>query len=161
MKQIRIAFYIKSKTTFGGLIRTKQRYLDWFEWRYAQISHTEIDFGGNEFFSSSEVDGWVRFKYIDAKDWHWIFSKLIKISNADYQKLYDFALSKVSNKYNFTGIFFAMLLNFNKTRVWDYFCSQIVTRAGQEIDLFAPLCSLFTTPAMLAEYVDKKYWLEV
>lgn len=155
---MKIAFYKKSKTLFGRLICLKQRLTGMPE-RYAQYSHVEIIFSDWIAFSSSEVDGWVRFKEIDWNTENWDFIE-INISQKREAKIRNFCNKEIWNRYNKTGIFFAQILNFNKKKHWTWFCSEIVTRALQEASMLCTTDSLFTKPWELAMILEKYYTLE-
>lgn len=154
MKTIKIALYKKSKTLFWKWIRIKQN-LQWFSWRYSQYSHAELVFDNWLSFSSSEIDWWVRFKKIKFKKIHWDFIE-IQVSDYNYKKVLSFCEKQEWNKYNFTWIVFAQIFNINIKREWDWFCSEIVSRALQEISLLCPYSSLFINPARLAKLLENK-----
>lgn len=173
---IRIAFYKKSRTLFWGLIRFQQR-RKWIPERYSRYSHVEIVFMYDEkfqgqyrmiddihwvdsidnfglSFSSSEVDGWCRFKAIDWKTEHWDFVDL-NVSQSDYAKMLNFCRKQNGNRYWTIAIFFAQVLNFNKKRNGTWFCSEIVTRTLQEMWMLCSMNSLFTKPGELAEELER------
>jgi len=154
MKTIKIAFYKNSKSFFWALIRFKQRYFMDLPQRYARYSHTEIVFEDWIFFSSSEEDWWVRFKKINPKPNHWDFLEL-EVSNKDYRKILNFCKRNNWNAYNWFGIVFAQTLWLNWFRKpWDYFCSEIVTRAIQEAKYMCYYDSLFISPWQLAYIME-------
>ena len=154
MKTIKIAFYKYSKSFFWKLICWKQ---DNLPWRYARYSHTEIVFEDWQSFSSSEQDWWIRFKKIDFKKENWDFIE-IKISEIKYNKILDFCKKQDWNEYNWLWIFFAQICNFNKKWNWDWFCSEIVTRALQEWNILCCENSLFTSPWQLAVLLENSWF---
>ncbi len=100
--------------------------------RYARYSHTEILFSTGECFSSSETDGGCRFKMIAFKEENWDFVE-IPTTPEQEEKIMEFCEFQNGNRYNKVGIFFAQILNFNKKKNGTWFCSEITTRAFQEI----------------------------
>ena len=154
MKTIKIWLYKNSKTFFWKLIRWKQRK---FSWRYARYTHTELVFEDWLSFSSSEVDGWVRFKEIKFKKKNWDFID-IEISNMDYNRVWGFCNIQEWNSYNWAWIFFAQILNFRKKWDWDWFCSEICWRALQEACILCSYGSLFINPAKLAFLLEEKWY---
>jgi len=153
MKKIKIAFYKHSKSIFGHLIRFKQAFK--YENRYARYSHVELVFENWLSFSSSEEDDWVRFKQINHKTKNWDFIE-IEISEEKYIKILKFCRRQKGNKYNWFWIFFAQILNMNFKKEWDWFCSEIVSRALQEASFLCPESSLFISPARLAYLLEQK-----
>ncbi len=145
---MKIAFYKKSKTFFGRLIRIKQRYWDGHPKNEAQYSHVELVFSNNVAFSSSECDGGTRFKVIEWNPKHWDFVE-VKVTEEQERKIQEFCTKENGQAYNWIGIFFAQFLNFNINRKGDWFCSQIVCRALQEVCLFCGESAHFVTPAKL------------
>ncbi len=154
MKTIKIAFYKHSKSFFWKLICWKQ---DYMPWRYARYSHAEIVFEDWQSFSSSEQDWWVRFKKIEFKKDNWDFIE-IKISEIKYNKILDFCKKQDWNEYNWLWIFFAQILNFNKKGNWDWFCSEIVTRALQEWNILCTESALFVSPWKLAILLENNWF---
>lgn len=61
---IKVAFYKKSKSLFGRLIRFKQYRLQRFSWRHAQYSHSELAFDDRRWYSSFWQDKGVRAKQV-------------------------------------------------------------------------------------------------
>ncbi len=154
MKKIKIAFYKNSKSIFGSLIRFKQRYLMNLPKRYARYSHVELIFEDWLFFSSSEEDWWVSFKKINPKSNHWDFLE-IEVSNAEYKKILNFCKRNEGNAYNWFWIIFAQILGLNWFRkTWDYFCSEIVTKAIQNAWYMCYYDSLFISPGELAYIME-------
>jgi hypothetical protein len=81
-------------------------------------------------FSSSECDNGVRFKTIsDDKD-NWDYMK-VDCDKFATKEIVDFCISQAGNEYSKVGIFFAQILNFNKKKNGQWFCSEIVTYALQ------------------------------
>lgn len=178
--KIRIAFYRHSKTLFWKLIRRQQRVLGLPE-KYARYSHAEIVFMYDEkikkhynhildiqwgrecisnyglSFSSSEMDGWCRFKAIEWNYNNWNFVD-IEVTREEYIDLLKFCRKENWNKYNTIWIFFAQILNYNKKRKGTWFCSEIVTRALQEIWKLCTLNSLFTNPWELAQTLEDSWY---
>lgn len=155
MSTIRVAFYKNSKTFFGRLIRWKQRYLGGLAGRHTQYSHVELVFG-NEWWSSSEYDGGVRFKKIKDDKGRWDYID-IKVSDREYEKVYMWCMKQVGNRYNWLGIFFAQGLN----TMWflregDYFCSDAVTRALQEAHRLCTISSVLVSPARLHSLLEER-----
>ena len=134
---IRIAFYKNSKTKFWWAIRFKQKYIDKL-WEYSKYSHTELVFkytddiniqsivGGlflwmksyeysqdsfkkyNLRFSSSEVDWWTRFKYIEDDKWNWDYHD-ITVTKEEYLKVLNFCISNNNKKYDYIAIIFSQI----------------------------------------------------
>lgn len=177
---IRIYFYKHSKTYFGRAIVKQQKALG-ISWRYNLYSHVEIMFPYKEefdryydqvkkihnsvdmdkywlCFSSSEQDGWCRFKAIDINRDNWDYCD-IEVSNAEYLEMFEFCRRQNWNKYNKVWIFFAMILNFNKKKRGTWFCSEIVTRILQIIGVWCTLNSLFARPWQLAEYLEESWYI--
>jgi hypothetical protein len=118
--------------------------------RYARYSHTEIVFEDWLSFSSSEEDGWVRFKKIKWKPVHWDFLE-IEVDEEDYYKMLNFAKKQEGNAYNWFWIFFAQFLWLNWFRKErDFFCSEIVTKTLQIACYMCFYDSLFISPWKLA-----------
>lgn len=157
MKTVTLAFYVNSKSFFGKMIQVKQGWLLDLPLRYSRITHVELEFSDGISFSSSEQDWGVRFKKIDYKPENWEFIE-IGVTEIEEEIIRKWCESKTKNAYNWWGIFFAMGLNFYSTKQDDYFCSQIVTRALQEIWLCCTISSLFTTPWQLAKYLEEKWY---
>lgn len=155
---MKLAFYKKSKTLFWKAIRLQQR-IQGLPERYAQYSHVELVFDDWVAFSSSETDGWVRFKHISWKTENWDFIH-INLSEKKKKKIYDFCKKQEWNRYNKVGIFFAQILNFNKKRKGTWFCSEIVIRALQEVGMLCTIDSLFTKPWELAMILENDYIIE-
>lgn len=155
MKKIKVALYSHSKSLFWILINWKQgkKYAS----RYARYSHTELLFEDWRSFSSSEEDWGVRFKNIKFKNYHWDFVE-ISVSNEKYENILKFCEKQKWNSYNWKWVFFAQMLNFNIKGIWDWFCSEICTRALQEACLLKWVNSLFTNPAELAELLEKEWY---
>ncbi len=150
MKRIRVAGYKWAKSIFGKVIRFKQKRINKLPKRYCVYSHIELDFW-EESFSSSEMDGWVRFKQIERKSANWDFID-IYISKKQYNKLYKFAQKQAGNSYWRWGIFFAQALNINLKWENTYFCSEIVTILLQLAHISDRICfksALFVTPWQL------------
>ena len=147
MKTLRIAYYKKSKTIFGKLIRVKQYRIDKIPYSSAQYSHVELCFDDGWFYGSSEVDGGVRAKKIKVKEENWDFVEL-KLTNKDYLKIREYCESQVNNRYNYAGIFFAQVLNTRWfKREGDVFCSEFVTKALQQLKMLCGVDALFINPA--------------
>lgn len=153
MKTIKVAFYKNSKTLFGKLIRFKQYYLARLPYKYARCSHVELVFENWLWWSSSEVDGGVRFKDITDNKGNWDYIE-IKVSEKEYKTVYDFCVSQVGNRYNWVWIFFAQTLNMNITREGDYFCSHACTRALQEIKMLCGVDAIFVNPGRMYQLLD-------
>jgi len=159
MKTIKIALYKNSKTTFWKIIRFKQRFLSKLPKRYSKYSHVELVFENWLFFSSSEIDWWVRFKKIEPKKNHWDFIE-IQVDDQEYKKIYDFCVKQNWNWYNWFWIIFAQTLNLNiLRRKWDYFCSEIVSRALQEACFLCIYDSIFISPWKLAFILEENNYL--
>ena len=154
---MKIRLYINSKSFFWKLIQVKQGWLLEMSLRYSRITHVEIEFSDGMSFSSSEQDGGVRFKKIEYKPENWEFIE-IPVTEVEENKIRKWCESKTNNAYNWWGIFFAMGINFFYTKNDDYFCSQIVTRALQQVWMCADLCSLMTTPGQLAKYLEDQWY---
>jgi len=157
MKIIKIAFYKHSKTIFWKWIRVKQR-LQWYAERYARYSHTELVFEDWLFFSSSEVDWWVRFKKIKPKKRNWDFIE-IEVSDKHYEDILKFCKSQDWNKYNTLWIVLAQICNLNTKKDNQWFCSEITSRALQEAKMLCPYSSLFINPARLANLLENEWFL--
>ena len=154
---LKVVAYINSKTFFWHLIRFKQSWLMGLAGRYSRISHVELVDSQWISFSSSEEDGGVRFKKIDFKPENWEFIE-IDTTPEEEEKIRKWCESKTQNNYNWWGIFFAMWLGFYTTGEDDYFCSQIVTRALQEIGECCTLSAQMTSPGQLCKYLEER-WL--
>lgn len=155
MKIIRVWLYKNSKTFFWWLIRWKQSFT--YENRYARYSHAELILEDWLCFSSSEVDKWVRFKEIDLYSWNWDVVS-IPVSDQKYDKIVAFCKSQEWNAYNWIWIFLAQTLNVNRKWLWDWFCSEIVTRALQEAHLFCTISALFVCPAELGKMLEDNWY---
>ena len=153
---IKVCCYINSKSAFGSVIQKKQSWIEWLSWRYSMISHVEILFSNGLSFSSSEEDGGVRFKKIDFKPENWEFIE-IDVTPEQEAKIFRWCESKTKNSYNWWGIFFAMWLWFYTTWEDDWFCSQIVTRALQEIWMCCTLSAQMTSPWALVKYLEDQW----
>lgn len=116
----------------------------------------------NIWFSSSEVDGWSRFKFIPQyKAWkkglieNWVFNEL-EITKKEYLAMLDYCISQDNNAYGWFSIIFTQGL---KT-LWfvdrnSPFCSQITLQALQVIGLYAGVNSIETNPGKLSLLVEK------
>jgi len=145
MKKIRIAFYKWKKTPFSKLIAWKQSRK--FDKEYSQYTHCELVFWELS-ISSSEYDWGVRVKHIHYKKDNWDFIQ-IQLNNNDYKKVLDFSLSNLWSKYNWTGIFFAQVFNWNLKGNNQRFCSEYVCEALQQAKLLCGVSALFVEPAEL------------
>lgn len=155
MRRIRVCQYKHSKSLFWRLIRLKQKYIDKLPARYCVYSHTELDFW-EESFSSSEQDGWVRFKRIEWNPDNWDFITL-EIWDKKYNKLYKYAQKQAWNSYNWLWIFFAQWFNKNWKGNNTFFCSEIVTTLLQLAHVSDRVClqsALFVTPWKLAYLLE-------
>jgi hypothetical protein len=150
--KLKIAFYKHSKSIFGKLIRFKQWWI--YENRYARYSHTELVFQDWLSFSSSEQDNWVRFKQIKFKKANWDFIE-IEVSKSKYDKVLKFCRQQEWNRYNWIWIVAWQILHINWKWKNDWFCSEICSRALQEIGMLCPYSSLFIEPAELAELLEE------
>ena len=178
MKRIRIASYKWQKTFFSRVIKLKQRIFWKLSMNYARYTHTEIVFMDDydmmkncecvrQFhhiwkeeevfkehwlsFSSSEKDGWSRFKFIEWKKDHWDFYE-IELTDEQYKKVFSFCKSISGRKYNWRGIALAQWLNWNVKKEWSYFCSEAVTTALQVAHVSDRICfqsALFVSPGQL------------
>lgn len=153
MKKIKVAFYKNSKSIFGWLIRWKQEKK--YPSRYARYSHVELVFEDGQSFSSSEQDWWVRFKDIKFIDYYWDFIEL-EMNTEKYNNILDFCKRQTWNSYNWFWIFFAQMFNFNLKWNWDWFCSEICSRALQEAWYLCAESSLFMDPGKLAMTLEKQ-----
>ena len=150
MKTIRVASYKNWTGFFSRLIQFKQKWINKLPARYCKYSHTELDFGV-ESFSSSELDGGVRFKIIKWKPENWDFISL-EITDAQYKTLYKYAQKQDWNSYWWLGIFFAQTFNLNIKGSNTFFCSEIVTKLLQLAHVSDRICfesALFITPWQL------------
>lgn len=109
-------------------------------------------------FSSSEVDKWTRFKFINDNKWNWEYHE-IEVTEKEYIKMLDFSIRQNWNAYNFFWIFFTQVL---KTlwfrRIGDRFCSQITLRTAQEICMYAGIDAITVSPWQLAYMLENKKW---
>lgn len=151
---VKVAFYKHSKTFFGRCIRLKQYHFEKLPWRDAQYSHVEIVFSDGYFFSSSEQDGGTRFKKIDPKDGHWDFIE-IEVTKEKERRMREFAEKQSGQKYAWRAIFFAQMLNFNRHRNGNWFCSQIVCRILQEACMICGESAHFVSPGKLHSLLEK------
>ncbi len=145
-RTIKVAFYKKAKTFFGGLIRFQQRRIQGMDWVHSQYSHAEIvfcnlslyemqslgevqgdtknveeevheGFENTVFFSSSESDGGVRFKAIRPKKKNWDFVT-IPVSEEEYLSILQESIHLSGRNYGWGGIFYSQFLNYNLKNSW-------------------------------------------
>lgn len=146
---IRVAAYKNSKTQFAKLIRFKQYRLSDMPYRYAKYTHTELVFENGMWWSSSEYDKGVRFKEIVDDKGNWDYVDL-KVSKAEYDKVYAWCEEQNTNRYNWFWIFFAQVLNTRWfVKVGDLFCSQWCTKALQQIKRLCGVDAIFVSPGEL------------
>jgi len=152
---IKVRLYKHTTTNFWKLIVFKQRRK--YENRYARYSHAELEFENGFSFSSSEQDGWIRYKMIEFTKQNWDYIN-IEVSEEQYDAVKLFCDRQVWNKYNWYWIVFAMALNINIKRKGDWFCSEIVTRALQEAHILCTESSLFVDPWKLALLLEENWY---
>ena len=146
---MKIIFYNGHKTLFSHLIYFKQRYLDGVSKEVAKYTHVELLFSDKVMYSSSERDRGVRGRYMPKLKDHWDIVD-IKMSESSEQKIRNWCESQDGLKYDITGIVFAQILKTN----WflqddEWFCSEFVTAALQEIGLCPNVAPHMITPADL------------
>jgi hypothetical protein len=102
-------------------------------------------------FSSSEVDWWTRFKFIDDNKWNWDYHD-IEVSKQQYLDVLNFCIKQNNKRYNYVWIVFAQIfktLLFYKKDSW--FCSQVVTAWLQEIKRLCWVDAISISPWRLAK----------
>lgn len=106
-------------------------------------------------FSSSEVDKWTRFKFINKNPFNWIY-KEIEVTKEEYLKMLDFCIERDGRDYNYIWIAFASILRtFWFIKDTDYFCCQIVTEALQRIAILCGVSAIMTTPWLLHKELER------
>lgn len=110
----------------------------WTKWKWREFYLDEnLLFkkfkSNNLWFSSSEEDGWTRFKFIKDDKNNWTYN-IIEVSKEEYLNVLDYCIWEDNNPYWWLSIFFTQAL---KT-LWfvdkkSPFCAQIVTQALQKI----------------------------
>jgi len=109
-------------------------------------------------FSSSEMDNWVRFKFIKDKKWNWDYIDL-EISPEKMEKILNFMYKNNGNWYWTFQIFFAQILGKNWKKRWTFFCSEIVAQIIQLLHISDDMCLLdskFIAPAELMSIMDTR-----
>ncbi len=115
------------------------------------LTEPELFKNNNLWFSSSEVDNWTRFKFIEDNKSNWIYYD-IEVTKEDYLKMLDFAISQQGQKYNWLWIIFAQWLWVNWFRKKnDWFCSQITLSTLQQIWLYCWIDAVNISPWKLAQ----------
>ena len=107
-------------------------------------------------FSSSELDRWSRFKFIDDWKGNWDYTT-IEVTKEEYLKTLDFCISQEGKKYDYWAIVFAQLFKtfwFYKKDSW--FCSEIVTSALQKMHRLCWIDAIMISPWRLAKELFKK-----
>jgi hypothetical protein len=112
--------------------------------------------GKDIFFSSSEIDGGVRFtEILEPKVENWDFIE-IEIKESQFLKALRLAKKLNGSKYGTWSILFAQALNFNISSKGTYFCSQVCTIILNEIFInkfsksFFSMYTHFINPAKLS-----------
>jgi hypothetical protein len=109
---------------------------------YSKYSHVELIFSDGMWFSSSPRDGGVRYKQILAKDDHWDYITLPKISDKEEDIIRKWCDSKLNSPYDWMGIV-GLLLPIIRECHWKWFCSEICVWALRQTQWFhSPLISL-------------------
>lgn len=122
---MKIAFYKGHGNWMDFLIRLKTR---------GMYSHTELIFCDGFSFSSSQWDGGTRFKKIKYDDFHWVLIE-IPLSNEEEKKIRKFCEQQNNKPYDWKAIILAQIFNFYDQSAGKWFCSEICTKALQQIKL--------------------------
>lgn len=91
----------------------------------------------NLWFSSSEEDGWTRFKFINDDKWNWDYD-IIEVTREQF-----IAILKACNKRNYRRYWWLAIIFTQALKTFWFknkkapFCSQVVLEVLQEIGLFA------------------------
>lgn len=112
---MKIAFYKWKGDWLDSLIR-------WFTGQ--QYTHCELIFPTWEAFSSSERDGWVRFKKIEFRKENWDIIDYY-VWKDEVNKLYNKAKLECWKKYDFKWILFSIIFKYNVHSKDKWFCSEI------------------------------------
>ena len=135
---MKIALY---KSAPGGLL---DKTIDAFSGRLG-FSHVEFVFSDGLFFSSSGLDGGVRFKRINLNPEHWRFYEMPVSSEEEYS-LRLWCKTKVGKKYDWLGVL-GFLPSFPTTRDQGrWFCSEIVTAGLHRIGRLCHVIPWRTSP---------------
>ena len=106
-------------------------------------------------FSSSETDGWSRFKFIQENKENWVSYKFI-FTKKEYLKILDFCIIQEGQAYNTLGIIFWQALGVQWFRRYgDWFCSQISLAALQQVKIFCWIDAISQTPGQLQYLAEK------
>lgn len=123
---LQIAFY---RAAHGGLL---DKLIDGASGR-GGFSHCELRFSTGVFFSSSGMDGGVRFKHIVPVASHWDLIDLPAIDWFMERRMMDWCMTQVGRKYDWRGVLHFVSPCKQDQRRW--FCSEICTAALQRVGL--------------------------
>lgn len=154
---VKLAFYKARGNWMNFLIRLKTKGI---------YSHTELVFSDGLSFSSSQWDGGTRFVKIEYETEKWDFIEL-EVTREEEKKIRQFCEKHNHLPYDWFAIVLAQIFHFYANKPNKWFCSEICTRALQEIKMIVGESANMVAPQHLYELllqeekVKHRQWLHM
>ena len=135
---MKLAFYKGNKTIFDKITT----------WRTGgSHSHVELVFSTGESFSSSQWDGGVRFKKIEYDTLKWDILELFTNQYSE-KVILEWCKTQNGKNYDWRGVL-GIFIGKKEDDPDKWFCSEICTKALQQVGLLTHLVPCYTSPETL------------